>query len=87
MILTINALKNAKALGSERKCHSSSKPPYWFACNDEEELVQDIMMLMAVFSGKLYGHRSAKRRKEKKLQKEIDKSIGHDTIREKGDNK
>lgn len=34
--------------------------------NDEEELVQDIMMLMAVFSGKLYGKRSAKRRKEKK---------------------
>lgn len=42
------------------------------AANDEEELVQDIMMLMAVFSGKLYGKRSAKRRKEKKLQKELD---------------
>jgi len=40
--------------------------------NDEEELVQDIMMLMAVFSGRLYGKRSAKRRKEKKLQKELD---------------
>jgi predicted site-specific integrase-resolvase len=50
------------------------------ASNDEEELVQDIMMLMAVFSGKLYGKRSAKRRKEKKLQKELDKSIGHDTM-------
>ena len=48
--------------------------------NDEEELVQDIMMLMAVFSGRLYGKRSAKRRKEKKLQKELDKSIGHDTM-------
>jgi len=42
------------------------------AANDEEELVQDIMMLMAVFSGKLYGKRSAKIRKEKKLQKELD---------------
>lgn len=48
--------------------------------NDEEELVQDIMMLMAVFSGRLYGKRSAKRRKEKKLQKEIDKSIGLDAM-------
>ena len=42
------------------------------SANDEEELVQDIMMLMAVFSGRLYGKRSAKRRKEKKLQKELD---------------
>ena len=42
------------------------------SANDEEELVQDIMMLMAVFSGRLYGKRSAKRRKEKKLQKEFD---------------
>jgi len=33
--------------------------------NDEnEELVEDIMMLMASFSGKLYGRRSAKRRRE-----------------------
>ena len=29
-----------------------------------EELVEDIMMLMASFSGKLYGRRSAKRRKK-----------------------
>lgn len=36
------------------------------SANDEEELVQDIMTLMAVFSGRLYGKRSAKRRKEKK---------------------
>lgn len=35
-------------------------------CTDEEELTNDIMMLMAVFSGKLYGRRSAKRRKELK---------------------
>lgn len=34
--------------------------------SEEEELVNDIMMLMASFSGKLYGKRSAKRRKEKK---------------------
>jgi putative resolvase len=34
--------------------------------NDEEELTNDIMMLMAVFSGRLYGKRSAKRRKEKR---------------------
>ena len=32
------------------------------ACTDEEELTNDIMMLMAVFSGRLYGRRSAKRR-------------------------
>ena len=34
--------------------------------SDESELTNDIMMLMAVFSGKIYGRRSAKRRKEKK---------------------
>lgn len=34
--------------------------------SEEEELVNDIMMLMASFSGKLYGKRSAKRRKMKK---------------------
>ena len=32
---------------------------------DDEELVEDIMMLMASFSGKLYGRRSAKNRREK----------------------
>jgi len=32
---------------------------------ENEELVEDIMMLMASFSGKLYGKRSAKRRKKK----------------------
>lgn len=36
---------------------------------EEEELVNDLMMLMASFSGKLYGRRSAKRRKELKLNK------------------
>lgn len=36
---------------------------------EEEELVNDLMMLMASFSGKLYGKRSAKRRKENKLNK------------------
>ena len=50
------------------------------ASNDEEELVQDIMMLMAVFSGKLYGRRSAKRRAEKKLQKGLDNIGKNDTI-------
>jgi len=39
--------------------------------SDEQDLVNDIMMLMASFSGKLYGRRSAKRRKEKKMNKEI----------------
>jgi excisionase family DNA binding protein len=38
--------------------------------SEEEELVNDIMMLMASFSGKLYGKRSAKRRKEKVLKTE-----------------
>ena len=33
--------------------------------SEEEELVNDLMMLMASFSGKLYGRRSAKRRKNK----------------------
>jgi len=33
---------------------------------DEQDLVNDLMMLMASFSGKLYGRRSAKRRKENK---------------------
>lgn len=33
--------------------------------SEEEELVNGIMMLMASFSGKLYGKRSAKRRKNK----------------------
>ena len=34
--------------------------------DSEEEFVNDIMMLMASFSGKLYGRRSAKRRRENK---------------------
>ena len=38
--------------------------------SEEEELVNDIMMLMASFSGKLYGKRSAKRRKEKNKVKD-----------------
>jgi predicted site-specific integrase-resolvase len=37
--------------------------------SEEEELVNDLMMLMASFSGKLYGKRSAKRRKEAKQEK------------------
>jgi len=32
--------------------------------SEEEELVNDLMMLMTSFSGKLYGRRSAKRRKK-----------------------
>lgn len=52
------------------------------SANDEEELVQDIMMLMAVFSGRLYGKRSAKRRKEKKLQKELENKLNIGIINE-----
>lgn len=37
--------------------------------SEEEELVNDLMMLMASFSGKLYGKRSAKRRKQLKEDK------------------
>ena len=37
--------------------------------SNEEEFVNDIMMLMASFSGKLYGKRSVKRKKEIKEQK------------------
>lgn len=37
--------------------------------SNEEEFVNDIMMLMASFSGKLYGRRSVKRKKEIKEQK------------------
>ena len=33
--------------------------------NEDEELVEDIMMLMASFSGKIHGRRSAKLRKKK----------------------
>lgn len=43
------------------------------AGTDEEELTNDIIMLMAVFSGRLYGKRSAKRRKELK-QKNINEN-------------
>jgi len=35
----------------------------------EQELVDDIMSLMASFSGKLYGQRSAERRKKKKAER------------------
>jgi putative resolvase len=38
----------------------------------EEELVNDLMMLMASFSGKLYGKRSADRRKKKKEEKKAE---------------
>jgi putative resolvase len=41
--------------------------------SEEEELVNDIMMLMASFSGKLYGKRSVKRRKNKKRRIKVDK--------------
>jgi excisionase family DNA binding protein len=37
--------------------------------SNEEEFVNDIMMLMASFSGKLYGKRSVKRKKELKEEK------------------
>ncbi len=51
-----------KSYGVEIICIESNN------IGEEEELVNDIMMLMASFSGKLYGKRSAKRRK---LNKEI----------------
>jgi len=35
----------------------------------DDELVEDIMMLMASFSGKIHGRRSAKRRKERRGKK------------------
>jgi len=43
--------------------------------SNEEEFVNDIMMLMASFSGKLYGKRSVKRKKELKEQKLKDKNF------------
>jgi len=44
--------------------------------SEEEEFVNDIMMLMASFSGKLYGKRSAKRRKLKtENNKELENPI------------
>ena len=45
--------------------------------SNEDEFVNDIMMLMASFSGKLYGKRSIKRKKELKEQK----------LKEKNENK
>ena len=36
--------------------------------SNEEELATDIMSLMASFSGKFYGRRSAERRKKKKTE-------------------
>lgn len=44
--------------------------------SNEEEFVNDIMMLMASFSGKLYGKRSVKRKKELKEQKLKEKENG-----------
>ena len=41
--------------------------------SQEEELVNDLMMLMASFSGKLYGKRSADRRRKKKEDKKEEK--------------
>ena len=48
-----------KSYGVEIVCVEKPK------VSEEEELVNDLMMLIASFSGKLYGRRSAKRRKEK----------------------
>lgn len=42
--------------------------------SDEAELTNDIMMLMAVFSGRIHGRRSAKRRKESKEAKKSENS-------------
>ncbi len=42
--------------------------------SDEAELTNDIMMLMAVFSGRIHGRRSAKRRKESKEAKKNENS-------------
>jgi len=41
--------------------------------SEEEEFVNDIMMLMASFSGRLYGSRSAKRRRKIKEDKQKEK--------------
>ena len=43
--------------------------------SEEEEFVNDIMMLMASFSGKLYGKRSVKRKKELKEEKLKNKTL------------
>lgn len=40
--------------------------------SEEQELVNDLMMLMASFSGKLYGKRSADRRRKKKEEKKAE---------------
>jgi excisionase family DNA binding protein len=48
--------------------------------SNEEEFVNDIMMLMASFSGKLYGKRSVKRKKEIKEQKLKEKQNLENTI-------
>jgi len=53
-------VKFFSSYGVEIECVESQES------SDETELTNDIMMLMAVFSGKIYGRRSAKRRKEKK---------------------
>lgn len=42
--------------------------------SDEAELTNDIMMLMAVFSGRIHGRRSDKRRKESKEAKKSENS-------------
>jgi len=42
---------------------------------EDEELVEDIMMLMASFSGKLHGRRSAKNRRKKKEEEELAKAF------------
>jgi len=37
--------------------------------SDEEEFANDVMTIISSFSGKLYGRRSARRKKELKEQK------------------
>lgn len=54
--------------------------------DSEEEFVNDIMMLMASFSGKLYGKRSAKRRREKKFQRGLESPQNGDMVLDNGNN-
>lgn len=42
--------------------------------SEQEDLVSDIVSLMASFSGKLYGRRSAEHRKKKKEVKDSENS-------------
>ena len=44
--------------------------------SEQEDLVTDLVSMMASFSGKMYGRRSAERRKKKKEVKDSKNSCG-----------